>query len=140
LALLFGIASLLNSQLVEKWGMHYISKRAVCGLVISSILFLLLHAVSDIHLWMFLIYAAILFFCFGMVFGNVNAMAMEPMGHVAGIASAIIGSVSSIISMVIGTYIGQMYNNTLIPITLGFLIMGGLALIVMFWADNKSNS
>lgn len=140
LALLFGVASLLNSQLVEKWGMHYISKRAVCGLVLSSALFLLLHAVTDIQLWMFLIYAATLFFCFGMLFGNVNAMAMEPMGHVAGIASAIIGSVSSIISMVIGTFIGQMYNNTLIPVTLGFLIMGGLALLIMFWADNKSTT
>lgn len=140
LALLFGVASLFNSQLVEKWGMHFISKRAVCGLVISSALFLALHAVTDIHLWMFLIYAAVLFFCFGMLFGNVNAMAMEPMGHVAGIASAVIGAVSSIISMVIGTFIGQMYNNTLIPVTLGFVIMGSLALIIMFWADSKSTS
>ncbi len=55
----------------------------------------------------------VLFFCFGLVFGNINAMAMEPMGHVAGIAAAIIGSTSSIMSMSIGTVIGQMYNGTL---------------------------
>ncbi len=65
-------------------------------------------------------------------------MAMEPMGHVAGIASAIIGSVSSIISMMIGTAIGQMYNNTLIPVTTGFLVMTLLALFFMIFANSKS--
>jgi DHA1 family bicyclomycin/chloramphenicol resistance-like MFS transporter len=137
LALVFGVASLVNSKFVEKWGMHYISKRAVVGIILSSAIFLLLHSICDIQLWMFMIYAAILFFCFGLIFGNVNALAMEPMGHVAGIASAIIGSVSSIISMVIGTAIGQMYDNTLIPVTIGFLIMTSLALLTMYFAEAK---
>lgn len=141
LALVFGVASLLNSQLVEKWGMHFISNRAVLGIISSSALFLGVHGVCEIQLWMFMLYAAVLFFAFGLIFGNVNAMAMEPMGHVAGIASAIIGSVSSIISMVIGTSIGQLYNNTLIPVTCGFLIMTSLALVVMKFADsNNPNS
>ncbi|GGY77711.1 Bcr/CflA family drug resistance efflux transporter [Cellvibrio zantedeschiae] len=138
LALVFGVSSLLNSQLVEKWGMHFISNRAVMSIIASSAVFLGLHAVSDIQLWMFMIYAAILFFAFGLIFGNVNAMAMEPMGHVAGIASAIIGSVSSIISMVIGTFIGQLYNNTLIPVTVGFLIMTSLAILLMKFADSNN--
>ena len=139
LALVFGLASLFNSHFVEKWGMHYISKRAVVGIIIGSVIFLALHGVVNIQLWMFMVYAAILFFCFGLIFGNVNAMAMEPMGHVAGIASAVIGSVSSIISMVIGTAIGQFYNNTLIPTTLGFLIMTSLALIMMHFAESKKD-
>ncbi len=138
LALVFGAASLFNSRLVEKWGMHFISNRAVLGIIISSALFLGLHALCDIQLWMFMVYAAVLFFAFGLIFGNVNAMAMEPMGHVAGIASAVIGSVSSIISMVIGTAIGQLYNNTLIPMTLGFLSMTMLALLLMKFADSKN--
>ncbi len=140
LALVFGVASLFNSQLVEKWGMHYISKRAVWAIIASSALFLGVHFLGDIQLWMFMIYASVLFFAFGLIFGNVNAMAMEPMGHVAGIASAIIGSVSSIISMVIGTAIGQMYNNTLIPVTTGFLVMTVLALFLMAFADGKNTN
>ncbi|RYY76800.1 MAG: Bcr/CflA family efflux MFS transporter [Gammaproteobacteria bacterium] len=139
LALVFGVSSLLNSRLVEKWGMHHISKRAVVAIIASSAMFLGLHGIADIQLWMFMIYAAILFFCFGLIFGNVNAMAMEPMGHVAGIASAVIGSVSSIIAMVIGTAIGQFYNNTLIPTTLGFLTMTSLALIMMYVANAKKS-
>lgn len=138
LALVFGASSLLNSRLVEKWGMHFISHRAVLSIILSSAVFLGLHAINDIQLWMFMMYAAILFFAFGLIFGNVNAMAMEPMGHVAGIASAVIGSVSSIISMVIGTAIGQLYNNTLIPVTLGFLTMTSMALLLMKFADNHN--
>lgn len=138
LALVFGVSSLINSRFVEKWGMHFISQRAVQGVVLSSALFLGINALCDIQLWMFMTYIALLFFAFGLIFGNVNAMAMEPMGHVAGIASAVIGSVSSIISMVIGTFIGQMYNNTLIPMTLGFLTMTSLALVMMKIADSNN--
>ena len=62
-------------------------------------------------------------------------MAMEPMGHVAGIAAAIIGSVSSIMSMSIGTVIGQMYNGTLIPVTTGFLIFGSISMAILTFAQ-----
>ncbi len=137
LALVFGISSLANSRFVEKLGMHYICNRSVQYIIGSSAVFLLLHFAVDIQLWMFLIYAAILFFCFGLIFGNLNAIAMEPMGHVAGIASAVIGSVSSILSMVLGTLIGQLYNNTLIPVTTGFLLLGILSLLVMRMAERK---
>ena len=137
LALVFGISSLVNSRFVERLGMHYICTRSVLYIIGSSAIFLILHFVMDIQLWMFLIYASILFFCFGLMFGNLNAIAMEPMGHVAGIASAIIGSLSSILSMILGTLIGQLYNNTLIPVTTGFLLLGFLSLLVMQYVDEK---
>ncbi|TGL58202.1 Bcr/CflA family efflux MFS transporter [Leptospira ognonensis] len=140
LALLFGIASLLNSQLVEKWGMHYITKRATIGIIISSFLFLSLQSFVSIGLWMFLPYVAILFFCFGLLFGNFNSLAMEPMGHIAGIASAIIGSVSSILSMIIGTTIGQLYDQTVMPVTIGFLVMSCLSAILTRIFDPKFRS
>lgn len=140
LALLFGIASLVNARLVQKWGMDYLCHRAVWGIIFSSGLFLALQLIITPQLWMFLGYAAVLFFCFGLVFGNINAMAMEPMGHVAGIASAIIGAASSIISMLIGTAIGQMYNNTLIPVTSGFLLLSLIALGILQLAKNRKDS
>lgn len=131
LALVFGAASLVNSHWVERLGMKLLCDYAILAIIVSSAGFLSLHLLTDIHLWMFLSYAAILFFSFGLIFGNINAMAMEPMGHVAGIASAIIGSVSSIISMTIGTVIGQLYNNSLIPMTAGFFILGAISFAIM---------
>lgn len=140
LALLFGAASLGNSFVVEKLGMRRIAQLAVKGMMLASAIFLALHYVTEIHLWMFLVFAGFIFFCFGFIFGNINAIAMEPMGHVAGIASAIIGSVSSIIALVIGTAIGQAYDNTLIPVTLGFLVLSSLACITMYIADRKTDN
>ncbi|HSC68981.1 MAG TPA: multidrug effflux MFS transporter [Cellvibrio sp.] len=137
LALVFGVASLVNSRFVEKWGMDYLCNHAVWGIIISSAIFLVTLTLLPANLWLFMVYAAVLFFCFGLVFGNVNAMAMEPMGHVAGIASAIIGATSSIMSMVIGTAIGQMYNGTLVPVTSGFFILGVMALIILRLARNR---
>lgn len=131
LALIFGAASLCNSRLVERLGMEYISLRAVLGIIISSSLFLLLHIAAAPNLWLFLVYAGTLFFCFGLVFGNINAMAMEPMGHVAGIASAIIGAFSSVLSLLLGTWIGQLYDNTLVPMTTGFLLLSSIAYVIM---------
>ncbi len=135
LALVLGASSLINSRMVEKFGAKNIAFRAICAVVIASVIFLALHAFIEIRMWMFLLYAAVFFGSFGLLFGNVNSLAMEPMGHVAGIASAVIGSVSSIMSMVIGTIIGQMYDNTLIPLSSGFMIMGTLALCIMYWAE-----
>ncbi|HCS62880.1 MAG TPA: Bcr/CflA family drug resistance efflux transporter, partial [Cellvibrio sp.] len=137
LALVFGVASLVNSRFVEKWGMDYLCNHAVWGIILSSAIFLVILMLFPANLWLFMIYASVLFFCFGLVFGNVNAMAMEPMGHVAGIASAIIGATSSIMSMLIGTAIGQMYNGTLVPVTSGFLILSIAALVILQLARNK---
>jgi MFS transporter, DHA1 family, multidrug resistance protein len=140
LALLFGAASLGNSFVVEKMGMRRIAQLAVKGMMLASAIFLGLHYLIEIQLWMFLVFAGFIFFCFGFIFGNINAIAMEPMGHVAGIAAAIIGSVSSIIALVIGTAIGQAYDNTLIPVTCGFLVLSSLACITMYLADRKTDN
>ena len=123
LALVFGSSSLLNSKIVGRLGMRHICKNGMLAVALASLCFLTLHAVVDeVTLPMFLCFAVVTFFAFGLMFGNLNAVAMEPMGEVAGMASAIIGAVSSVLSLTLGTFIGQMYDNTLVPITLGFLV------------------
>lgn len=136
LAIVLGLASYVNSWLVERYGMYFISLRAIAVIIAASALFLALHYVVDtVTLWMFMSYAVVLLFSFGLLFGNVNALAMEPMGHIAGIAAAVIGCVSSIMSMVLGTAIGQMYDGSLIPVTAGFLFPSILAFAILMWAS-----
>jgi DHA1 family bicyclomycin/chloramphenicol resistance-like MFS transporter len=132
LALVLGVASLMNSRFVVRLGMRFICMRAMGAVVVASALFLGLHYVVDtITLPMFLAYAVVFFFSFGLMFGNINAIAMEPMGDIAGMAAAIIGATSSVISLTLATCIGQMYNNTLIPITCGFLVLSSIAWVLM---------
>ncbi len=137
LALVLGAASLTNSRFVEKLGMRQICLKSYSCIVAASAIFLAVNLYMEVSLWMFMTYAVFLFFCFGLLFGNLNSIAMEPMGHIAGIAAAITGSVSSIISMLIGAYIGQLYDNTLIPIVSGFIIFGSLAILII---KNTSDS
>lgn len=145
LALILGVASLANSRIVGKLGMRPICLRAMATITTASLVFLILQQFTPVTLPMFFIYIGILFFSFGLMFGNLNAVAMEPMGEIAGMASAITGSISSLLSLSLGTYIGQMYNHTLIPLTCGFLGLGTISFLIMFseyrfhqrWVDKK---
>ena len=77
------------------------------------------------------------FFCVGILFGNQNSLAMEPLGHMAGIGAAIVGSLSTLISMPWGTIIGQSCNSTLLLLIVGMALLTGLAILVVRWAEAK---
>jgi DHA1 family bicyclomycin/chloramphenicol resistance-like MFS transporter len=77
-------------------------------------------------------------FCTGILFGNLNSLAMEPLGHIAGMGAAIVGSVSTFISVPFGVYIGLSYNGTVVPLVIGFAVFGALAmLVVLFFAKTS---
>lgn len=131
LALVLGAASLLNSRIVRKYGMRRICYIASSCVIAASAVFLAMNLTLTIQLWMFMGYAGVLFFSFGVMFGNLNSIAMEPMGHIAGVASAVTGAMSSLLSVSLGTLIGQLYNGTLIPLTTGFLVLNLVSLALM---------
>jgi len=133
LALLLGVASMLNSHFVGRWGMRNICTWSAIMMTVASALFLAFQAVLPVTLPIFVTYAGLLFFAFGLMFGNLNAIAMEPMGAVAGMASAIIGATSSVIALLLGTLIGQLYDNTLRPIAQGFLLLGLMSWLLMHY-------
>lgn len=133
LAAMMSIASFVNSRIVARFGMRNVTMAAMTVVMLTSLFFFVVQVLGiTASLWMFMAYAMAMFFAFGVMFGNLNAVAMEPMGHVAGMASAIIGAVSSILSLLLATLIGQLYNNTLIPLTAGFFVLFGLALVVTY--------
>ena len=68
---------------------------------------------------------------FGLIGPNFGAMAMEPLGHVAGTASSVQGFVTTVIGALLGFYIGQHFNGTVVPLTLGFSLCGIAALVVV---------
>jgi len=100
---------------------------------LMSALFLGLALFADGHpaLYLLMSYLLIVFFFFGILFGNLNALAMEPLGHIAGLGSAVIGSISTLLSVAFGAMIADAYDNTVIPLVAGFTFFGlaGLATI-----------
>jgi DHA1 family bicyclomycin/chloramphenicol resistance-like MFS transporter len=78
------------------------------------------------------------FFCIGILFGNQNSLAMEPLGHLAGLGAAIVGSLGTLIQMQLGTLIGRSYNETIFPLVLGLGILSFIALLVVIWAEKET--
>jgi DHA1 family bicyclomycin/chloramphenicol resistance-like MFS transporter len=80
------------------------------------------------------------FFGIGILFGNLNTLAMDPLGHMAGIGAAVVGSLSTLISMPLGTFIGRSYNGTILPLVTGIAILTGLSIFVVRWTESKKES
>jgi DHA1 family bicyclomycin/chloramphenicol resistance-like MFS transporter len=139
LALVIGLSSIVNGKIVRKLGMQLIMKTALSALVVISAVFFIYLNVTEGHppLVFFMVMMAIMFFFMGLMFGNSNALAMEPLGHIAGIASSVIGAGTSLVSLTIGGIIGQLYDHTLMPIVSGFLVLSILALGLMYMVEKK---
>lgn len=127
-----GLATITNSALVMQFGMYRLSRIALWSFCVISLLFLgttLIYA-GQPPLKITLCFLVGAFFPIGILFGNFNAMAMESVGHVAGMASTVIGSLTTLCSVLLGSFIGSQYNQTLVPLTLGFSLLGIFSLIV----------
>jgi DHA1 family bicyclomycin/chloramphenicol resistance-like MFS transporter len=75
--------------------------------------------------------ATLTMFTFGLMISNFTALAMEPLGHIAGTASSLYGSITTLIGIVFGTVIGQAYDGTMVPLTTGFFACTLIALAVV---------
>jgi DHA1 family bicyclomycin/chloramphenicol resistance-like MFS transporter len=137
LAVAIGIASLVNARLVMQYGMRRMCRWALsagAGLSFAFWIYVLIAAPSP-PLPLLMIYLLAVFFSFGVLFGNFNALAMEPLGHIAGVASAVVGSFTTFISLGLGTLIGQAYDGTVIPLVTGFACLSLLSLLLMAWVE-----
>jgi DHA1 family bicyclomycin/chloramphenicol resistance-like MFS transporter len=133
------LSMLVNARLVMRYGMRGISKLALRVFLVLSAIFLVVSLAFAGHppLWTLAVFLFITFFCSGLLFGNFNAIAMEPMGRIAGMAAAISGALSSLIAILAGGVIGQFYNGTVIPLVGGFVGLGLVTLAVTEWAERR---
>ncbi len=136
-SLAIGAASLLNSLLVMRLGMRLLTQSALIGLVLlSGVFFAAFHALDgQPSVALFMTWQLAAFFCVGLLFGNLNALAMEPLGKMAGLGAALVGSISTFISLPFGWLIGRMYDGTVLPLVGGFCALGLAALIAACWTE-----
>jgi DHA1 family bicyclomycin/chloramphenicol resistance-like MFS transporter len=138
LALFVGGASFVNSRIVMRFGMRMLSYRAVLLFVFLTTIYLAVtyQMGGRTPLWLMMVFFAPSFFCMGILFGNLSAIAMEPLKHMAGIGAAIIGSLSNFISSSLGALVGRCYDGSTLPLASGFVILGILTAIAMRWSEN----
>lgn len=136
-ALVAGSASVINSKLVMQLGMKRIATAAFLWQASVSIFFLGLLQVELPAPWDFAFFFAFMcsaFFSIGLTFGNLNALALQPLGHMAGIGSAVVQSLSTVGSVMVAVPISLAYNGTPMPLITGMALCACTALALMLWA------
>lgn len=134
LAISVGIATFLNSQLVEKYGMFRIALIASISYTLTSLLYVFLFwNSSNPSIYVLVLFFAVQFFSVGFLFGNLRALAMQPLGHIAGIGAAINGFISTVLAVPIANYIGEFVDTSVLPLFIGFSIFGILSTLVFFY-------
>lgn len=123
------LSSFVNAGLVERWGMRLLSHIAVLTFIGLSAILLLVSA--WITLVPFLILLSAMMLMVGLTFSNFNALAMEPQGHVAGTAASLIGTITVLMGTIIGFGIGQSFDDSIVPLSAGFLFCGLLTLTIL---------
>ncbi|MFV0623654.1 multidrug effflux MFS transporter [Sphingomonas sp. ac-8] len=127
-----GLASFANSRLVERLGTRLISQSAVLALIALSVVHLAIILAGRETLASYIVFQALSMTCIGLCGSNFGAMAMEPVGHIAGTASSVQGFVTSIGAVLVGSAIGQSYAGTTLPLAIGYLGIGIGALVLVY--------
>lgn len=139
MALLAGTGTVLNARYVVRLGMRRIVKSAYAmQVVVSGTMLVLIWGdllPEPLRFPAFFFWAVSVFFMAGVTFGNLNAMALQHMGHVAGMAASVVAAVSTIGAVLIAAPVGQLYDGTALPMVLATLACSGLALLLMRRVD-----
>ena len=135
ISILAAPASFINAALVMKYGMRLLATIGFALQIIFALGILVILNTSifsdQLFLIIFVIWSTIAFFLKGLYFGNLNALAMEPMGEIAGMAAAIIGASATMIGILIAVFIGLAFDGTATPVLLGYIICSAIALLLM---------
>ena len=141
LAIAMGSAIFLNGIIVMKLGMKKIIHYAMVGFMLVSLVYIMTFAqTQNPSIEILLLFFALQFFAIGFLFGNLRAMAMQPVGHIAGIASAITGLISTLMAVPISIFIGRYVSDTVLPLFIGFLVCSACSILILIYLDKLSKN
>ncbi|WP_425499221.1 multidrug effflux MFS transporter [Hoeflea poritis] len=132
---IMAVLNFTNGSLVRRVGMRLISHSALIAFAaLGTLLLIICLFGTPPFLLAYLILAAIAG-AFGLVPPNFNALAMEPLGHIAGTASSVMGVISFTGGAVLGALVGQAFDGTLIPLAAGYAVFGWTAFGIIVWTE-----
>ncbi|MEQ1810458.1 MAG: multidrug effflux MFS transporter [Terricaulis sp.] len=135
IAIAISAGTFLNSRLVVRHGMRRLSHIMIIGFTIAALVLAGIAQLGWATFPVFTIMLAITFAMFGFIASNFNALAMEPMGKVAGSASAIYGAVTATGGAIFGALIGRAFDGTVVPFAIGLAAAGAATLLSVLWTE-----
>ncbi len=135
IALLSGLASVINARLVVKLGMRVMVTGTFAAQALNSGLMVVLFGLGLLPdamvFWVYLYWTVTVFFMAGLTIGNLNALALEPMGHIAGTAASVVTALATVLSVLVAAPIGLAFDGTPLPLMAGVFVCTALALPLM---------
>jgi DHA1 family bicyclomycin/chloramphenicol resistance-like MFS transporter len=133
-----GGGTILNAALVMRLGMRRLAIAAFASQTVIAGLLLVVTVAGLMPGWLafpaFWVWSISVFFIAGLTFGNLNALALQPLGHIAGMAASVVGAISTVGAVVIAVPIGLAFDGTIVPLAAGTFVCSGLA----WWLMRKS--
>lgn len=131
LAISIGLSTFLNGALVLRFGMRKLSLMALLAFCVIALLYVgVFWDRPNPGIPVLIGFLSVQFFCLGFLWGNFRSIAMEPIGHIAGIGAAINGFVSTVLAVPIANYIGSFVEDTVWPLFVGLAICGLISLVI----------
>ena len=135
IAVVAGTSSLLNASLVVRLGMR---RMVTSTFAVQAVFSTAIALGTALGLWpaalafpVYLIWTIGVFFMAGMTLGNLNALGLEPVGHIAGMAASVIGSVATVASVLLAVPVGLMFNGTPVPLMVSVAVFASLGYVIM---------
>lgn len=136
IALMSAWPPLINAALVMKLGMRPLIRNALGVQIAATLAGLGLLAsgavAGDVAFWVYYLWTASIFAATGFTIGNLNALALEPMGHIAGMAASVMSALATLGGALLGAGIGQLFNGTPLPL-MGCVLVGASIAFSVAW-------
>lgn len=137
-AIVAASSGLLNARLVMRLGMMLLVRAMLLAQVFLSAAMILVaiaaangHVSNDLYFGAFVLWQVSLFFQAGMTIGNLNAIAQEPMGHIAGMAASVISSVATVCGVILAVPVGLLFDGTALPLSVSIFLQAAVGLALM---------
>jgi MFS transporter, DHA1 family, multidrug resistance protein len=133
LAAALGVAMLLNATIVDRLGTRTVTRWAVTAYVVASAVFAALAVLNDgtPPFWPFAVILAVVLGSHALLVPNINSLAMEHVGHVAGTASSVIGALQIAGGALLGSLLDRTLAGSITPMAIGFLGYGVLCYVLL---------
>jgi DHA1 family bicyclomycin/chloramphenicol resistance-like MFS transporter len=135
-----GVAVFSNASMVGRIGARRVVRNALVGYVATGAVLVTVAFAGGGRpsFWLFAPLLGTMLCMHALLVPNMSALAMEPMGKVAGTASALLGTAQTGGGALLGSIVDRAYDGTVRPLALAFLVSGVIVTALVVFAGRPA--